>query len=116
MLAFLLDTNTATNVIKRKPLAAMTLFNTHIGHLAISSITLAELPHGSEKSNAPAQALAVVEDFCRRPEVLTCGTKAAKHYGSIRASQGKIGQPIGVNDILNSPKPLMVTTARSGRA
>ncbi len=99
MLKFLLDTNIAIYVIKREPLSALQLFNTHAGHMAISSITLAKLLHGAEKSTAPEQTLAVVEDFCSRLEVLTYGPKAAQHDGSIRASLEKIGKPIGVNDI-----------------
>ena len=99
MLKYLLDTNIVIYVIKRRPLNALQYFNTHAGHMAISSITLAELLHGAEKSNASAQALAVVEDFCSRLEVLPYGPKAAQHYGSIRASLEKFGQPIGVNDI-----------------
>ena len=43
--------------------------------------------------------LAAIEDFCSRLEVLTYGTKAAQHYGAIRAALEKIGQPIGVNDL-----------------
>lgn len=36
----------------------------------------------------------------RRPiEVLPHGTKAAQHYGAIRAVLEKNGQPIGVNDL-----------------
>jgi tRNA(fMet)-specific endonuclease VapC len=99
MLKYLLDTNIVIYVIKRKPLSALQLFNTHAGHMAISSITLAELLHGAEKSTAPEQTLAVVEDFCSRLEILTYGPKAAQHYGSIRANLERIGKPIGVNDI-----------------
>lgn len=99
MLRFLLDTNIAIYVIKRRPIPALALFNEHAGHMAISSITLAELLHGAEKSNASARALAVVEDFCSRLEVLPYGPKAAQHFGSIRAALEKKGQPIGVNDI-----------------
>lgn len=99
MLRYLLDTNIAIYVIKRRPLAALALFNEHAGHMAVSSITLAELLHGAEKSNAPARSLAVVEDFCSRLEVLSYGPKAAQHYGSIRAALEKQGQPIGVNDL-----------------
>ena len=99
MLKFLLDTNIVIYVIKRKPLNALQHFNVHAGHMAISSITLAELLHGAEKSNAPAQTLAVVEDFCSRLEVLPYGPRAAQHYGSIRAALEKRGQPIGVNDL-----------------
>jgi len=75
------------------------LFNEHAGHMAISAITLAELLHGAEKSNAPARSLGVVEDFCTRLEVLSYGPKAAQHYGSIRSALERQGQPIGVNDL-----------------
>ena len=99
MLRYLLDTNIAIYVIKSKPLSALQLFNEHASHMAISSITLAELLHGAEKSNAPARSLAVVEDFCSRLEILPYGPKAAQHYGNIRSSLEKQGKPIGVNDL-----------------
>ena len=99
MLRYLLDTNIVIYVIKRRPLAALQMFNEQAGHMAISSITLAELLHGAEKSNAPVRSLAVVEDFCSRLEVLPYGPKAAQHYGGIRAALEKRGQPIGVNDL-----------------
>ena len=99
MLRYLLDTNIVIYVIKRRPIAALQLFNEQAGHMAISSITLAELLHGVEKSNAPVRSLAAVEDFCSRLELLPYGPKAAQHYGSIRAALEKRGQPIGVNDL-----------------
>jgi len=99
MLRYLLDTNIAIYVIKRKPMAALQHFNAHAGHLAISSITFAELLHGTEKSSAPEKTLAVVEDFCSRLEILSFGPKAAQHYGQIRATLEKAGTPIGVNDL-----------------
>jgi tRNA(fMet)-specific endonuclease VapC len=99
MLRYLLDTNIVIYVIKRRPLSALALFNENGGHMAISSITLAELMHGAEKSNAPTRSLAAVEDFCSRLEVLAYGPKAAMHYGSIRARLESRGQTIGVNDL-----------------
>jgi tRNA(fMet)-specific endonuclease VapC len=99
MLRYLLDSNIVIYVIKRRPLSALQLFNDNEGHMAISSITLAELLHGAEKSNAPARSLATVEDFCSRLEILPFGAKAAQHYGSIRAALEKQGQSIGVNDM-----------------
>ena len=99
MLRYLLDSNIVIYLIKRRPLSAQQMFNEHAGHMAISAITLAELLHGAEKSNAPARSLAVVEDFCTRLEVLAYGPKAAQHYGSIRSALEKRGQPIGVNDL-----------------
>ena len=49
MLRFLLDTSIAIYVIKKRPIAALQLFNEHAGHMAISSITLAELLHGADR-------------------------------------------------------------------
>ncbi len=99
MLRYLLDTNIVNYVIKSKPLSALHLFNEHAGHMAISSITLAELLHGAEKSNAPSRSLSVVEDFCTRLEVLPYGPKAAQHYGNIRSALEKRGETIDVNDL-----------------
>ena len=99
MLQFLLDTNIVIYVIKRRPPEALAVFNRHHGRMAISSITLAELIHGAEKSMDPPHNLTVVEDFISRLTVLPYGMKAAQHYGQIRAALEKIGQPIEVNDL-----------------
>jgi len=99
MLKYLLDTNIVIYVIKRRPIEVLQTFNLHASRMAISVVTLAELLHGAEKSSQPAANLAVVEDFCSRLEVLPYGSKAAQHYGAIRAALERIGQPIGVNDL-----------------
>ena len=99
MLRYLLDTNICIYVIKRRPVLALDRFNENAAHLAISTITLAELLHGAEKSSQPQRTLAVVEDFCSRLDVLDYGAKAAQHYGQIRASLEQRGTPIGVNDL-----------------
>ena len=67
--------------------------------MAISSIILAELLHGAEKSSRVSDNLSAIEDFCSRLDVLPYGAKAAQHYGAIRAALEKLGQPIGVNDL-----------------
>jgi len=99
MLRYLLDTNICIYVIKRRPESLLERFNLNAGHLAISSITLAELMHGAEKSSDPERSLAGVEDFCSRLEVLAYGAKAAQHYGQIRSALERLGTPIGVNDL-----------------
>jgi tRNA(fMet)-specific endonuclease VapC len=99
VLRYLLDTNICIYVIKRRPEMVLDRFNENAAHLAISSITLAELLHGAEKSSQPQRTLAVVEDFCSRLDVLDYGAKAAQHYGQIRASLEQRGTPIGVNDL-----------------
>ena len=99
MLKFMLDTNIVIYVIKRKPIAALKLFNRHVGQMCISSITLAELLHGAEKSARKEDNLRQVEDFVSRLEVLEYGAKAAAHYGDIRADLERQGMTIGVNDL-----------------
>lgn len=99
MLKYLLDTNIVIYVVKRRPLAVLDIFNRHHGRMAVSAITVAELIHGAEKSEFPARNLAVVEDFFSRLAVLPYTAEAAWHYGSIRATLEKDGQPIGVNDL-----------------
>lgn len=99
MLRFLLDTNIVIYVLKRRPVEVLSTFNANASRMAISSITLAELLHGAEKSTRVSENLSVIEDFCSRLEVLPYGAKAAQHYGAIRASLEKLGQPIGVNDL-----------------
>lgn len=99
MLRYLLDTNIVIYVLKRRPIEVLSTFNANASRMGISSITLAELLHGAEKSSRVAENLAVIEDFCSRLEVLAYGAKAAQHYGGIRASLERSGTPIGVNDI-----------------
>jgi tRNA(fMet)-specific endonuclease VapC len=99
MLMYLLDTNIVIYVIKRRPVEVLGKFNAAQGRMAVSSITLAELLHGAQKSSDPDRNLAVVEDFFSRVEVLPYGAKAAWHYGTIRAVLEKAGTPIGVNDL-----------------
>ena len=99
MLKYLLDTNIVIYVIKQRPPQVLEVFNRHHGRMAVSSITLAELVHGVEKSSDVSRNTAVVEDFVSRLAVLPYDDKAAWQYGSIRAALEKLGQPIGINDL-----------------
>ena len=99
MLRYMLDTNIVIYVIKRRPIEVLEVFNRHAGQMSISSITLAELLHGVEKSAMPDHNLLQVEDFISRLEVLPYSDKAAAHYGDIRADLERKGTIIGVNDL-----------------
>jgi len=99
MLKYLLDTNIVIYVIKRRPIQVLATFNQHAGQMCISSITLAELLHGVEKSDQPEHNLHQVEDFIARLDILEYTPKAAAHYGDIRATLEKQGKIIGVNDL-----------------
>ncbi len=99
MLKYMLDTNIVIYVIKRKPIDVLETFNRHSGQMCISSITLAEMLHGAEKSKKKEYNMQWVEDFVSRLEVLDYGSKAAAHYGDIRAVLESKGKTIGVNDL-----------------
>ena len=99
MLRYLLDTHIVIYVLKRRPVEVLSTFNANASRMAISSITLAELLHGAQKSSRVSENLSTIEDFCSRLVVLPYGAKAAQHYGAIRAALEKLGQPIGVNDL-----------------
>ncbi len=99
MIKYMLDTNIVIYVIKRRPVEVLSTFNRHADQMSISSITLAELFHGAEKSSRPEHNFRQIEDFVSRLEILEYGPKAAGHYGDIRANLEKQGTPIGVNDL-----------------
>ncbi len=67
--------------------------------MCVSSITEAELLHGAEKSQHREHNLRQVADFLSRLEILPYTSKAAAHYGDIRADLERKGTPIGVNDL-----------------
>jgi tRNA(fMet)-specific endonuclease VapC len=66
----------------------------------MSSITLAELVYGAEKSVRRLENLQAVEQFSARLEVLPFPPKAAIHFGQIHANVERIGEPVGPLDML----------------
>jgi tRNA(fMet)-specific endonuclease VapC len=96
---YMLDTNIVIYVIKRRPVEVLDTFNRHVGQMCISTITLAELMHGAEKSARVEHNMRQVEDFVSRLQVVAYDIKAAAHYGQIRASLERKGTTIGVNDL-----------------
>lgn len=99
MIKYLLDTNIVIYVIKRRPPEVLETFNQHATRMAISSVTLAELIYGAEKSQNVSQNLEAVEEFASHLDVLPYDEKAAQHYGAIKAELERRGQIIGLNDI-----------------
>lgn len=100
MLRYLLDTDICIYVIKNRPDYLRKIFNRHSAHIGISSITLAELIYGVEKSVRPERNLSVVENFAARLTVLPFDENAAAHAGQVRAALEKAGLPIGAWDLL----------------
>jgi tRNA(fMet)-specific endonuclease VapC len=79
MLHYMLDTNICIYVIKSRPSELREQFNRLTEQICISTITLAELYYGVEKSSRRAQNLQAVEEFVARLEALPFSSEAAAH-------------------------------------
>jgi tRNA(fMet)-specific endonuclease VapC len=100
MLQYMLDTNICIYVIKNYPPKLRERFNQLAEQLCVSSITLAELHYGAEKSARRLENLQAIEQFTARLEVLAFSQKAAAHFGQIRADVERLGKPAGPLDML----------------
>jgi tRNA(fMet)-specific endonuclease VapC len=96
----MLDTNICIFTIKNRPQGLREIFNRQANFLCTSSVTMAELLYGAEKSPKVADNLSVIESFAARLEVLDFDQPAAAHSGQIRAGLESEGQPIGPYDLM----------------
>ena len=98
---FLLDTNICIYIIKKKPEEVFDKFKLLIpGDVGISSITLAELYYGVEKSTNPIKNKEAPEKFLTPIEIVDFGYSASIEYGKIRAFLERKGLTIGPLDML----------------
>ncbi len=98
---YLLDTNICIYIIKKHPIKVLNrLRQQSIGEVAVSSITLAELEYGADKSSRPEQNRNALLAFLSPLEILAFDGMAALHYGEIRAYLEKTGKIIGAMDML----------------
>lgn len=100
MLRYMLDTNLCIRLLRDRPKGLRQRFNENADALCISTIILAELLHGAEKSAVPAKHRSVVENFAARLVVLPFDEAAAAHAANIRAVLERKGLPIGGYDLL----------------
>lgn len=96
----MLDTNLCIRVLRDRPAWVRERFNAEAPGLCISTVTLAELLVGAEKSARAAENRRAVENFAARLEVLPFDAEAAAHYADIRASLERRGQVIGPYDLI----------------
>jgi tRNA(fMet)-specific endonuclease VapC len=99
MLQYMLDTDVCIYVIKNYPAELRERFNRLAEQLCISSIALAELHYGAEESGRRLHNLQAIEHFVARLEVLPFTSKAAAHYGQIRAELERADTPCGPHDV-----------------
>jgi len=96
----MLDTNLCIRVLRDRPAGLRARFNAEADTLCISTVTLAELLYGAEKSAKPIENRHEVERFAARLAVLSFDDAAAAHSAEIRASLERRGLPIGGYDLL----------------
>jgi tRNA(fMet)-specific endonuclease VapC len=98
---FLLDTNMCIFLIKRKPESVLAKLKDALSAgVGISSITLAELEYGVEKSLYVQQNGLNLLRFLTPFEILSYDESAAWEYGKIRAALERKGRVIGGLDML----------------
>jgi tRNA(fMet)-specific endonuclease VapC len=68
--------------------------------VAVSSITVAELHYGVERSSNPAHERVSVENLLGAVSILSFDSKAAEGYGMLRRYLERRGQTIGQFDLL----------------
>jgi tRNA(fMet)-specific endonuclease VapC len=86
--------------------------------LCLSTVSLAELLYGAEKSAKPTANRQAVEAFSARLVVLPFDAAAAAHYGEIRADLERGAMVIGPYDVMIAgharSRGLMVVTGNLG--
>jgi tRNA(fMet)-specific endonuclease VapC len=98
---YMLDTNICIYIIKEKPEKVINKFHTlDVGDICISSITLAELEYGVEKSQYTERNRLALAGFLSSIEILSFSDKAAESYGRIRANLERQGNIIGAYDLM----------------
>jgi tRNA(fMet)-specific endonuclease VapC len=98
---YLLDTNTASYVIKGKPPQVRAhLLRLPMSEIGISVITEAELRFGVARRPDAARLQLAVEEFLLRVEVLPWESTAAAHYAALRSGFEDAGTPMGNLDMM----------------
>jgi len=98
---YMIDTNICIYLIKKKPEKVLRHFKTHaIGDIGISSITLAELRYGVEKSQHVQKNREALYEFLLPLEIADFDDEAAASYGTVRVALEKAGTPVGSMDML----------------
>lgn len=101
MKRYLLDTDICIDLLRgRAPGVFEHLRRRRIDQVAISSITLAELQYGVQKSNRPEYHQTLLIEFCAPLAIEPFDDVAAEAYGQVRADLERRGVGIGPMDTL----------------
>ena len=112
---YLLDTNICIYIIKKKPVEVLkVLKQKSIKEIYVSSITVAELQYGVEKSNFPERNKVSLLEFLSIFHIINFDDKDAAEFGKIKVQLENKGKIIGPMDLLiadqaKSKKLILVT-------
>ncbi|MGE0490555.1 MAG: type II toxin-antitoxin system VapC family toxin [Vulcanimicrobiota bacterium] len=96
-----MDTDICVYLIKRRPPAVIERLRSHPpGEIGVSSVTVAELSYGVEKSQHREGNKAALRQFLLPLVVLDFNHEAALTYGEVRATLERAGTPIGPFDTM----------------
>jgi tRNA(fMet)-specific endonuclease VapC len=97
---YLLDTNTVSFIFKQNAAVLRRLAGVSMAQLAISAVTEGELRFGLARRPEATRLRQVVEEFLLHVAILPWDSDAAHHYGHLRASLERDGEPMGNLDTM----------------
>jgi tRNA(fMet)-specific endonuclease VapC len=98
---YMLDTNICIGLIRQKPQKLIRrLTRCEPGEVGVSSITIAELAYGANKSNQVENNLSALDQFLLPIEITDFDQRASAAYGVVRAYLEREGKIIGSMDLL----------------
>jgi len=118
---YLLDTNTASYIIKGShPAVDRRLSRVPAERIVISTVTEGELRFGAARRPEATHLHSLIENFFLRVAILPWDSEAARQYGELRADLEGRGQPIGNVDTMIAAHALaldavLVTSDRAFR-
>ena len=108
---YMLDTNTASFIIKDKPKGIRAhLRNVPMASVCISTITQAELLRGIAKKPEAKHLRLLVREFLLRVEILPWDSNAAEAYAQLRTTCENDGKSLGAMDMLIAAHSLAAST------
>ncbi len=96
----MLDTNTASSVLKAQPRVLARLAAETPERICLSVVTEAELLFGVAKRPEARKLRVAVDEFLTAIEVLPWSSATARRYATIRAELEGRGKPLGALDLL----------------
>ena len=104
---YLLDTNICIYIINKRPATILDIIRSrHPDEISISTITIAELDYGAERSRNPHQNRIAIFEFLIPFNLLDFDQRAASQYGKIRKKLELKDTPVGPMDLLLASQAL----------